>query len=387
MASLPPFITTDKNNPFAHMTMKQRKPMIIDEILSTFDYTKSIRQELLDFKKEITAEPIKPLSECSSDREVWDHALQPWLGKTWLEIPWFFAETYFYRRILEIIKYFQPGPWQNIDPFSPMKNREIHLHLPSFLEFYETCAFEKNLQNFSEFIYQALWGNRGDLSLHFDKQKISNGADEFIINHTRDAYKFLAKCHTNIAFLLDNATMEILYDLALIDFLLQTNMADRITCYAKDQPYFLSDALPDDVYMTINLLGSIDSPKVQALADRLLKALGSGKLILKAPPFFSTSGMFRELPNNLKAELGAHDLCLMKGDANYRRLMGDRHWDPTTPLEEVVNYFPTNFLSLRTPKSNVMVGVPEATYQKLMAHAEADWQINGKRGMITFWKK
>jgi len=197
----------------------------------------------------------------------------------------------------------------------------------------------------------------------------------------------LAKSHTNIAFLLDNATMEILYDLALIDFLLQTNMADRITCYAKDQPYFLSDALPDDVYMTINLLGSIDSPKVQALADRLLKALGSGKLILKAPPFFSTSGMFRELPNNLKAELGAHDLCLMKGDANYRRLMGDRHWDPTTPLEEVVNYFPTNFLSLRTPKSNVMVGVPEATYQKLMAHAEADWQINGKRGMITFWKK
>ena len=387
MRTLPPFIMTDKNNPFAHETMKHRKPMIIDEILSSFNYNKTIHQELLDFKQEINSEPIKPLRECASDREVWDQALEPWLGKTWLEIPWFFAETYFYRRILEIIGYFQPGPWQHIDPFSSMKIREIHLHLSSFIEFYQTCTFEKNFCNFTEFTYQALWGNRGDLSLHFDKQKISNGADEFIINNTQDAYEFLEKGHKKIAYILDNATMELLYDLALMDFLLQTHIAEEITCYAKDQPYFLSDALPDDVHLTINLLGSTGSQEVKALADRLLNALGNGKLILKAPPFFSTSGMFRELPRDLKAGLGAHDLCLMKGDANYRRLMGDRLWEPTTPLEDVVNYFPTNILSLRTPKSNVMVGVPEETYQRLMVTAEEDWKINGKRGMITFRKK
>jgi hypothetical protein len=53
----------------------------------------------------------------------------------------------------------------------------------------------------------------------------------------------------------------------------------------------------------------------------------------------------------------------------------------------VVNYFPTNFLSLRTPKSEVMVGIPESTYQDLINTAETDWQTNGKRGMITFWQK
>jgi len=387
MGSLPPFIMTDKNNSFVYMTMKQRKPMIIDEILSTFDYTPSIRQELLAFKKEIVSEPIKPLREKTSDREIWDRALQPWLGKTWFEIPWFFAETYFYRRILEIIKYFQPGPWQNVDPFSQMKDREITLHLPQFIEFYQKLTYEKTFQNFEIFSYQALWGNRGDLSLHFDKSGISNGAEEFIINHIQEAYTFLENGSRKIAYILDNATMEIFYDMSFIDFLLQTNIADQITCYAKDQPYFLSDALPDDFHRTIDLLLSTNSEKVRALAHRLKRYLGSGKLELKAPPFFATSHMFRELPGNLKSELGAHDLCIMKGDANYRRLMGDRHWEPTTPVDSVVSYFPTSFLSLRTPKSEVMVGIPKATYQDLSQKAEADWQTNGKRGMITFWKK
>jgi len=53
MGSLPPFIMTDKKGSFAQMTMQQRKPMIIDEILSNFDYTTTIHQELIDFKKEI----------------------------------------------------------------------------------------------------------------------------------------------------------------------------------------------------------------------------------------------------------------------------------------------------------------------------------------------
>jgi len=355
MQALPPFIMTDENNPFAHLSMKHRKPMIIDEILSRFDGNSTIKQALEDFKKEIVTETVKPLRENTTDREVWDQALKPWKNKTWLEIPWFFAETYFYRRILEIIRYFQPGPLYNIDPFSEMKKREIDLHLSSFIAFFQTCTFEKNFVNFEKFTTQALWGNRGDLSLYFDKQKISNGAEEFIINHINEAYNFLEKGHMAIAYILDNATMELLYDLALIDFLFRTQIAAKITCYAKDQPYFLSDALPDDFLETINLLGETGSKDAENLANRLGEALNNQKLIVKAPPFFTTSAMFRQLPNNLKDELGAHDLCLMKGDANYRRLMGDRLWEPTTPLNEVVKYFPTNILSLRTPKSNVMV--------------------------------
>jgi uncharacterized protein with ATP-grasp and redox domains len=387
MLSLPPFIMTSGKGSFPQVTMAQRKPMIIETILSKSDYPSSIRQDLVDFQHEIKTLTIKPLSEKTSDRGFWDQALHPWLGKTWFDIPWFFAETYFYRRILEIVHYFQPGPWYKRDPFYPMKNHEITQHLPQFLKFYQPSSHEKSLTNFQFYSYNALWGNRGDLSLHFDNPDISNGEEEFIVNHVEDAYIYLEKGRKRIAYFLDNATMEIFYDLALVDFLLQTNIADTITCYAKDQPYFLSDALPEDVYETLDLLSASFSEKVQSLANRLKIAFSMGRLTLKAPPFLTTSAMFRELPASLRTELESHDLCILKGDANYRRLMGDRHWNPTTPLNSVVNYFPTSFLSLRTPKSEVMVGIPESTYQELINTAEPDWQTNGKRGMITFWKK
>jgi len=387
MRSLPPFIMTSGRGSFPQVTMVQRKPMIIDTILSNIDYPSAIRQDLVKFKDEIKTQRIKPLTEQTSDRVFWDQALYPWLEKTWYEIPWFFAECYFYRRILEIVHYFQPGPWYKRDPFFSMKHHEITQHLPQFLKFYQTSTYEKSHVNFQNYSYSALWGNRGDLSLHFDNPDISNGEEEFIVNHVEEAYAYLEKGRKKIAYFLDNATMEIFYDLALVDFLLQTNIADTITCYAKDQPYFLSDALPEDVYETLDLLSTSSSEKVQSLANRLKFAFSTGRLTLKAPPFFTTSAMFRELPASLKTELKSHDLCILKGDANYRRLVGDRHWSPTTPLDSVVNYFPTNFLSLRTPKSEVMVGIPESTYQDLINTAETDWQTNGKRGMITFWQK
>ncbi len=387
MSSLPPFITTSEKGSFPRQAFEERSPIVIDLILSNFHDAPIIRQELLAFKDEVMAQAIKPLNENASDREVWDEVLQPWQGKTWFEIPFFLAETYYYRRLLEIVKYFQPGPYYNNDPFLPMKEQEITAHFPKFETSYQTTNNTNNLENFQNHLYQALWANRGDLNIKFKNANIDNQHDEFIVDHSPEAYAFLKKGNQNIAFLLDNATMEIFYDLTLMDFLLETNLATSITCYAKNQPYFLSDAMPEDVFRTIDLLATSSSEKVQSLANRLKKALSDGGLTLKAPPFFSTSSMFRELPASLKIELASYDLCLMKGDANYRRLMGDRYWEPTTPLESVVNYFPTNFLSLRTPKSEVMVGLPESTYHNLIHNAEPDWQTNGKRGMITFWKK
>jgi hypothetical protein len=78
---------------------------------------------------------------------------------------------------------------------------------------------------------------------------------------------------------------------------------------------------------------------------------------------------------------------ILKGDVNYRRLFGDRHWEPTTPINLAAGYFPTNYLSLRTLKAEIVLGLDPVTLEDLERNAEPDWRINGKRGMITFSRK
>ncbi|KAE9259025.1 hypothetical protein PR003_g34968, partial [Phytophthora rubi] len=72
---------------------------------------------------------------------------------------------------------------------------------------------------------------------------------------------------------------------------------------------------------------------------------------------------------------------IIKGDLNYRRLLGDRLWPPSTPVEEAVPYFPTAFVSFRTLKSNPIVGIPVDVVEKLEKE-DPKWRYNGKRGTI-----
>jgi hypothetical protein len=47
----------------------------------------------------------------------------------------------------------------------------------------------------------------------------------------------------------------------------------------------------------------------------------------------------------------------VKGDANYRRLIGDALWPHDTPFAHVLSYFAAPLLALRTLKSEVCVGL------------------------------
>ena len=82
MTPLPPFIMTSEEGSFAQETIRERKPLIIERILKDFDYTPTIRAELFQFKDELAQKPIQFLKEETSDREIWDHDLLPWRGKT-----------------------------------------------------------------------------------------------------------------------------------------------------------------------------------------------------------------------------------------------------------------------------------------------------------------
>jgi hypothetical protein len=122
------------------------------------------------------------------------------------------------------------------------------------------------------------------------------------------------------------------------------------------------------------------------LGRRLGEHLMQGRLRLETEPFWTAPLMFRQMPPALRGELGQADLVILKGDANYHRLVDDAHWSPTADLEEIAAYFPAPLVAVRTLKAEVVVGLAPGQAEALTAR-EPDWLINGRRGLIHFVPK
>jgi hypothetical protein len=77
-------------------------------------------------------------------------------------------------------------------------------------------------------------------------------------------------------------------------------------------------------------------------------------------------------------------LVVFKGDLNYRRLVGDCLWDPTTLFDDAVDYLgDLPVAALRTLKSDVVVGVPRDRVERLDAE-DPEWRINGRQTVVQF---
>ncbi len=72
---------------------------------------------------------------------------------------------------------------------------------------------------------------------------------------------------------------------------------------------------------------------------------------------------------------------MFKGDANYRRVVGDALWSPEAPFAEACAYFPVPLVCVRTMKSDSVLGLPEGMSENL-DKIEPEWRINGRRGVI-----
>jgi hypothetical protein len=119
------------------------------------------------------------------------------------------------------------------------------------------------------------------------------------------------------------------------------------------------------------------------LGERLKSAIHDGRLQLLPGLFWNSSRLLWELPDNLYDLFQTARLVMIKGDANYRRMVGDALWEPSTPFKDVVSYFPAPLLALRTLKSDPIVGLPQGVAEKLDTMDER-WRLNGKRGVIQF---
>jgi Damage-control phosphatase ARMT1-like domain len=386
---------------FTEYTITQRMPAIARRVVEENNFPPDVNESLENLAGELSLSGWLPplLDDTGVDFSDWEKYLQPYIRKRWLDVPWFVAETYFYRLILNITNYFRPGEWQGLDPFDLQKNQGLKSSLDSIIplcsELNKLLAESKptgkiNSSALISMLYFALWGNRVDLSLwsalEGDRSRFDIQSQEahILVNDASQVAELLtSKLNRRIDFVIDNAGFELICDLCLVDLLLASNVTEQVKLHLKPHPTFVSDATIKDVYQTIEFLACSINSEVTLFANRLQEYIELGRLVLDEDYFWTSPLAFWEIPAPLKNELSAASLIVVKGDANYRRLLGDRHWDFTTNFADIVCYLPSPMVALRTLKSEVVAGIKSEVVDRLEV-SDSSWLTNGQWGLIQF---
>lgn len=400
----PPPLRGAEANTFAHSSVAIRLPNIARRTLEENHFSAQVSDKIVALIEEIPYTQIRILEDSGApDSDDWQCYLSPYLGQNWLQIPWFFAEAYFYRRILEATGYFLPGPGMGIDPFalqkqlSLEKTQEATKTLATFLSDasprYPPSQSGWQASGISHFLSAALWGNQVDLSMWPIRKgrepiqtDLSQQRDHLLVDDRQATLNYILNEKDpfgRVDILVDNAGFELVCDLCLADFLLTSMIAKKVLFHLKSHPTFVSDATLLDIDRTIGFLVHHHDASIQSLGSRLHAHIEQGRILLKDHYFWNSPLPLWEVPAPLAQEISRSHLVISKGDANYRRLLGDRHWPFTTAFTDIVSYLPMPLLALRSLKSEVISGLtpgqPEELNQK-----DSQWLVNGRWGIIQF---
>jgi hypothetical protein len=376
--------------------MSRRVVEIARRTLVENDFSEEIIRRVQALIAEIPDEAIRLMNHTAPDADAWDEYTQPYLDQNWLTPPWFFTETYFYRRLIEATGFYEVGSGLGVDPFHYQKEQgllttgETIRHVAARLDEWIASGIES--EHIAALLAIDLWGNRADLSLwpadHEGEQPKDadwQAARAYTLaDDTETAVNYLSgRPGAIVDFLNDNAGLELVADLALADYLLSTAAASQVKLHLKPHPTFVSDAMIGDVLATADFLAGEEDEAVARFGARLQDHVSAGRLLLKDDAFWVSPLPMWEMPQALLQALGQSDLVISKGDANYRRLLGDREWPYTTPFAGIVSYMPVPLLALRTLKAELACGLAEEQVAHLNEE-EADWLVNGRYGVIQF---
>ncbi len=404
LATLPPLISTNEPHSFAKFTMEGRDTRILQELEDAPYFSPDIKRGFKKLRAEILDGVIEPLREDTPDADFWRAISKPHIGRSWLDVPWYWAETFFYRRILEIVRYFHLGAWHERDPFAAQKDAELKADAAPARVRALLLTPDPSPQNFSQkilgrgemferMLYAALWGNRVDLSYNVEEKfgraaRLEDERANLLVDDAARVWEFIsARPLKHLIYVCDNAGTELALDLALMDYLLADGATtrdrpyvDKIVMHLKPQPFYVSDAMPQDVERTLDAFEKANE-ETRGIAKRLRAQLKAKRLELRVHWFYPTPLHYFEMPDDLFEMFRAADFAIIKGDANYRRVVGDAHWKPTIAFEHCTRYFPTSFVCLRTLKSDVIAGLKAEQVEELN-HADREWRVNGKRGVV-----
>jgi hypothetical protein len=252
-------------------------------------------------------------------------------------------------------------------------------------------AGERLARWLAEQIGGSLEGNLGDLSMwpvggavqKGEQVQAEAGRSHLLVDDRQAAADYLADGVERVDFVLDNAGLELASDLALADALLCSQAAGQVVFNLKAHPTFVSDAMEFDVHAAVRAFSESEHPAAQALGRRLESHLSAGKLLLTWHFFWNSPLPLWEMPADLHLAMDGSGLWIFKGDANYRRILGDRHWPQEAAFADLTRYRPDPLLALRVLKSEIVVGLQPGQAQAA-SQKDPQWMIDGKWGLIQF---
>lgn len=389
---------------FSHYTLTIRMPGIVKRVIQENNFSPEINESLQTLLAEIPFGEIRRIIDpVAPDCTAWERYTAPYIGLNWLQAPWFFCEHYLFRRILETTRYFQPGETWNIDPYRAQKEMGLQAAEAALLgaceQFTEmvngrsggsSFNYPLDAQILSHLLMLDLWGNQADLSMwpaghgrQPEAQKLEKQC-YLLINDSVAVTEYMAGARGGrIDCITDNTGFELMTDLLLAEYLLGAGWVEQVRLCVKPYPTFVSDVTQKDIRRMVDFLTKDCAGACCTFGNRLKNRLEAGALQVVDDLFWVSPLPFWQAPEKINRELASARLLICKGDANYRRLIGDLHWPYSTPVADVMGYLPAPLVALRVLKSDACIGLK--TEQVMFQDAyDPQWKINGKWGIIVF---
>jgi uncharacterized protein with ATP-grasp and redox domains len=385
---------------FTHSSVAERLPEIAERTIAENRFPPGVEAKVKLLIDEIPGGKIRLLDDPGApDSEDWHSYVTGYLDQNWLEVPWFFAEFYFYRRILEATGFFSPNDngYQR-DPFNLQKQRGFEAAKDLIRDLAALVgeriqSREKVDETIAQLLKVSLWGNQADLSMwpvgeggEGEKRDPNSIVDRILIDDTDRIVASMLGTSPSMDradIILDNAGFELITDLLLADYVLSSGLSSVLYLHPKSYPIFVSDVIHDDLVWTLDALSENPSVDVRASVDRLRDHQRQGRLRVHEHTFWTSPLALWEMTQDLCDELSKSDLVVFKGDMNYRRLLGDRHWGYEVPFEEVLSYFTAPITAVRTLKAEIVCGLKEGQAETT-ALKDPEWMVNGQWGVIQF---
>ena len=260
--------------------------------------------------------------------------------------------------------------------------------------------FARDHGRFSSALFHCVSTNSTDLSQLKGNQSSSKVCNRLIIDDTEALYEYLHRPsgvnNKKARYILDNYGPEFISDVLFGLYLLSQCGYVEVEYYVKKLPVFVSDTTISDVkafftentevkeWFSKNFDFTFDMSESDDSSELVVRCCQmNGKLVFKALPQWHRPQYFidscSELLTKIKADRSVA-LVVVKGDMNYRRLVGDKNYDFFDTIEDKIQYVGKPVLILRSLKSNVLLGVKT----RYLDGVKPNWKTSGEYGIINF---
>ncbi|XP_026823299.1 protein-glutamate O-methyltransferase-like [Rhopalosiphum maidis] len=419
---------------FGYHSLMHRMPDVFSAItglLKAKQFTLANKEEINDIVNKLELllseilnnKPLRTIDSTSTLALMWNQLLEKKFNSdsivTWFDTEWLFTENYLYIRIKEIFE--KTKMLKDYDPFEQLKYKafdESEITMIAIAEFLNSQFSKKEFDNknlkilFIQILKICLWGNRFDLSLNIGKSKnISEDPLEAIVSldkyiltdHSDEIWNTLNVSYDKnpkiIDIILDNSAYELFTDMCLAHFFITYGFAETVVFHGKSIPWYVSDVTrPDFEHFLNRLVKECTSSALQQIGNRWNNYYKTGKFVIECEEFWTLphcySTMATEDPELYK-KLACSQLLIFKGDLNYRKLIGDINWSPSTTFKSALCRFqPTAVVALRTLKCDCVCDL-DCDYETKIDETDKNdnylcstnyWQVNGKYAVVHLSK-